>query len=207
MLAAGVVVCFSPTLYVSAGRTVYICYIMLVVIIMVMLRSLVAPSRENTDDRHFWSKANGVFGIVASIGLVLVFLIGIRSVRQMDISAFRLNTALAVEDVTVDSKNGTVHASVSVQPFAYTADNWCSGEIDGYDINVHVGILDTETGKIQVYRTYLHPQYPVMDEFPDERVSLTGYVKGDMELAQSRQLVMVYTDHAGENWYMPVTQD
>jgi hypothetical protein len=46
-----------------------------------------------------------------------------------------------------------------------------------------------------------------MDEFPDERISLTGYVRGNMELAPNRQLVMVYTDHAGENWYTPVTQD
>lgn len=207
MLAAGVVVCFSPTLYVSGGRTVYICYIMLIMIIMMMLRSVVTPSRENTDDRHLWSKVNGIFGIVASIGLVLVFLIGIRSVKPMDISAFKRNCALAVEDVTVDSQNGTVHASVSVAPFAYTADNWCSGKIDGYNINVHVGVLDTETGKVQVYRTFLHPQYPVMSEFPDERVSLTGYVRGDIELAKNQQFVMVYTDHAGENWYMPVTQN
>lgn len=207
MLAAGVVVCFSPTLYVSVGRTIYICYIMLIMLVMVMIRSMVTPSRENTDTRHLWSKVNGALGIVASVVLVVVFAFGIRSVKQMDISEFRLNTALAVEDVTVDSQDGTVRASVSVEPFAYIADNWCSGKIHGYDIDVHVGVLDTETGKVNVYRTFLHPQYPVMEEYPDERVSLTGYVRGDLDLTQSQQLVMVYTDHAGENWYMPVPQN
>ena len=204
LLAAGVVVSLSPTLYVSAGRTMYICYILLLMIIVMMVRCVMMPHTAEVPDDRLWVKVNAILGSLASVALVLMFVFGTYTVQELDITKANLSTELNVQNVVVDRENGTLDAAVNVQPFAYTADNWCSGQLEGYVINIHVGVLDHETGAVKVFRTYIHPQYPVMDKYPEDQLALTGYLRKHSNLSETQEIVIVYTDPVGETWYTPV---
>lgn len=204
LIAAGVIVCLSPTLYVSAGRTMYISYIMLILIIILMIRFSLSDTVEVGRNCNVWIKVNAVFGTVVSVVIALLFVMGTHQVEKLDLSEYKLNTELSVQNVVMDFENSTISATISVLPFAYTADNWCTGQIDGYNINISIGIMNISNGTINSYRTYLHPEYPVMSQYPDEMVEFTGFYKQNYILSPEEVFVITYTDHENNKWYMPL---
>ena len=205
LVTAGIIVCISPTLYVSAGRTMYISYIFLLMIIMLMLRSVCMPGEAHRKELRGWKKLNGIAGGCVSIVLAVLFVLGCYTVKTIPGTSVALSSELVAEDLTIDQEKGTLAATVNVDPFLCTVDNWCSGELDGYAININAGVLDQETETLYLYRTYIHPQYPVMKEYPENQVQLTGYLRDACTLEENQQFVLVYTDPEGEMWYTPLS--
>lgn len=198
-VAAVVITCLSPTLYISAVRTCYIACILMAVI-SVKLGALFLRDQGAAKPSLCRGLSLGIGAAVTACVLGL-FLLGVYRTETVELAHYQEAPGYPVENVQLQADRGTLTASVSVEPFAFVAENWCSGNLDTYDVDLQLGVLEEATGKIRLVKTCLNPIYPVMKTYPDDRVDITGYFADKLLLNEGQQYVIVYQTHDGSLYY------
>lgn len=198
-VAAVVVTCLSPTLYISAVRTCYIACILLA-LISVKLGALFLQNQERAKPSLCRNLCLGI-GAAVTAGVIGLFLLGVYRTEIVEVTSYQQAPGYPVENVQLQENRGTLTASVSVEPFAFVAENWCSGNLDTYDVDLQLGVLEEATGKILLVKTCLNPVYPVMETYPNDRVDITGYFADKLLLDDGQQYVIVYQTHDGSLYY------
>lgn len=206
--AAGVVPAFSPTLFVSAGRTMYIAYILLIIVGLKVLSEgffssicVRQPDEQQDSCIKLYLKRGYIFlaGVITSM-VVLSFIMDYHLVDQVDISTYSLVDTDITSECQLNMQTGVIEGKVGINEFKYTVNNWCQGMIDGYDFNIQVGILNVDSGYVKKYETVLRTTYPVMEEYDNNEVSFVGYYKKDIVLQDGEKMVLLF-EHDGRSYY------
>lgn len=200
-ITASVVSGLSPTLFVSAGRTVYISYVLLILVAIKCLRSKLDSSECKEKEPFSVEKLNA--GLCAVITVILVggFIAGNYGVEYTTIAGMEADRSLVGANAEIDMTNKMIMASVEVSRFEYDVGNWCIEEGRKVDINLGMGILNQDTGEIRLYKTCLNTQWPVMNSFPENRVEAVAYIWDGVDLLPDESYVIVATDHEGNTVY------
>lgn len=204
-LTAGIIVAVSPTLYVSAGRTLYITFVLYCAIIVKIFSELHMVSNHFGAKYPFMHIFNRLLGVVCLLLIAIFFVLSSSKTAKIDANDYRCNLNHQIERVQFHEDTNTITMTIDITPFAYTANNWCLGPIEGYDINVRVGVMDTVTKEITAYKTCTNTLYPVMETFPDSKVDITAYINKGVILNENEIYVMVCTLHNGSVYYTPIS--
>ena len=119
----------------------------------------------------------------------------------MTVTDMEADRSLVGANAEIDRVNKTITTSVDVSRFEYAVDNWCTGEEDGVDINLGMGILNHDTGEVRLYKTCLNTQWPVMESYPNNRVEAVAYIWDGVDVQPNESYVLVATDHEGNTAY------
>ena len=79
------------------------------------------PSVDSTV--HFWRKGNLYLGIVASLAIALLFVVGTINISTIPITEATQSSDLKVQELKIDGNAGTVCATIDVAPFKYSVNN------------------------------------------------------------------------------------
>ena len=226
-LVSSIVMCFSPTMYVCASRTVYISYILLILICVAILNNLLLCLYSDTDP---FSKedvernkikirvisAYALSWLIFSLCLLTLYIHGYKKVDVYNKLEFAKSNRFLLENVTI-AQNGKLTAELDVSDFEYTPVLWTTGRIEledsimekvalsGYDINVQIGVMDESEDTIIGYKTCLLSEYPTMIRYPNERIQINAYL--DLLKKQGKTLVLLAKIHDGEQYYQIIDYD
>ena len=201
---AGIIPAFSPTLFVSAARTMYITYIILILIAAKLWTEVFEREKQYTQLRN--CEKIFINGYLVIAGIIIVFLplwyvINYHNVKEENIDQYTLSRKYKIENKKFDYDKGEIHAQIAVEDFKCITNNWCTGLTEGYDINIKVGILNTKNKKIYSYQTVLNTQYPVMEKYPSGKVNFTGFYKKKIKLKKHEKYVLLIKNHEGNKLY------
>ena len=201
---AGIIPAFSPTLFVSAARTMYITYIILILIAAKLWTEVFEREKPYTQLRN--CEKIFINGYLVIAGIIIVFLplwyvINYHNVKEENIDQYTLSRKYKIENKKFDYDKGEIHAQIAVEDFKCITNNWCTGLTEGYDINIKVGILNTKSKKIYSYQTVLNTQYPVMEKYPSGKVNFTGFYKKKIKLKKHEKYVLLIKNHEGNKLY------
>lgn len=200
---AAIVPAFSPTLFVSAARTMYITYIIL---ILISVKIWTIGICECTGDikseyKGLTNKVYITFSILGTVMLVSWFVKEYHEVTLIDGNLYTPTQEYTLSNLQIDD-NGVITGEIEVDDFEYVTDNWCTGLTSGYDFDISVGIINEEDKQIKTYQTVLNPEYPVMKEFENGVVQFTGYYGIPKENKKDdEKYVLVIKDHDGGKYY------
>lgn len=200
-IAASVVSGFSPTVFISAKRTVYITYVLLNLITVKCLSNGLSPKKLDEKKLFSMERLNACLGMVVAVVLVGGFVLSNHRIDHISTTDMEADVSLIGMDAKIDRENKTITAVVDVSRFAYDVDNWCTDEEDGVDINLAMGILNDDTGEMKLYKTCLNTEWPIMDSFPENQVEAVAYLWEGADLLPNESYVLVATDHEGNMTY------
>ena len=203
-VTAGIIPAFSPTLFVSAGRTMYITYIILILIAAKLWTEVFEKRKQYT--QLFNSKKIFINGYLIIASIIVVFLplcyvIDYHNVKEENVDQYTQSTKYKIGNVKLDYDKGEIHAKIAVEDFRCITNNWCTGLTEGYDINIKVGKLNIKSKKIYSYQTVLNTQYPVIERYPNGQVNFTGFYKKKIKLRKDEKYVLLMKDHEGNKLY------
>ncbi len=220
-LASSIVVCFSPTLFVSAIRTTYISYVLLIMIVVKIIDNLLILRDEIVDEDTEFRQCSGRFRIgycciwiLASIMLLILYIRGYRSIDTYSVSELTKTKQYVLKDVQINT-NGVLTAELDVCAFEYTPKWWSTDKIEldesmmeevaqsGYDIKAQIGVLDEKSGIIKGYKTCLESVYPTMIQYPDNCVRVKAFIAP--EDIEGQTLVLLAENHEGDRYYQYIT--
>lgn len=202
-VVAGVVPCLSPTLYVSAGRTLYISHLFVILISVRALANLLSTAEADTQAQSTPVHVEMV-NVISALVITALFvgLLAMDANCVSKVTDVKEKVIAQPENAQID-EHRIIRASIDVKPFIYDTVNWCTGKETGYDINVKIGYID-EADTITVLSTYPVSKYPVMKlgEFENGRMEV--YAKLPDTNIDISDIVLVTKDHNGNQYYEPL---
>lgn len=192
---------FAPTVFVSTHRTAYISHILFVLIDVKLIITAIHELRDRDvvehDDHKYpllIKKLNSIYigvGTVVSIVFVCVFYLMVQHGYTVQATDYLITSKYNTAGLDYNNR-GYLEFILSVKGFEYS-----KGDTDGYDINVQIGTLETNSGNIHVNETVLISEWPSMFEYPNDEVLVKTNCKG---ASPEEKLVLLITAHDGTKY-------
>lgn len=200
-VAASVVTGFSPTLYVSAGRTTYITYVLLILTSAKCLSDGMSEKSIGIDVKFSVEKLNGILCVLFLVISLIGFIADNHAVERCSIIDMYEDVSLTGENLVIDREKGKISVQTDIDRFRYNVDNWCIEEGEEPAIDLAMGILDCNTEEARLYKTCTETEWPVMDTFPDNKVKIVAYFWQGTDLKPNESYILVATDPQGNVAY------